>query len=77
MLAPMDGKILKVLVQPGDTISKGQTLAVLEAMKMEFAISSGVDSSVTAVACQVGQQVKARQLLISLAPTQTKQGTPA
>ena len=77
MLAPMDGKILKVLVQPGDTISKGQTLAVLEAMKMEFAISSGVDSSVTAVACQVGQQVKARQLLISLAPTQNKQGTPA
>ena len=77
MLAPIDGKILKVLVQPGDTISKGQTLAVLEAMKMEFAISSGVDSSVTAVACQVGQQVKARQLLISLAPTQTKQGTPA
>jgi geranyl-CoA carboxylase alpha subunit len=77
MLAPMDGKILKVLVQPGETISKGQTLAVLEAMKMEFAISSGVDSSVTAVSCQVGQQVKARQLLISLAPTQTKEGTPA
>jgi geranyl-CoA carboxylase alpha subunit len=77
MLAPMDGKILKVLVQSGDTISKGQTLAVLEAMKMEFAISSGVDSSVTAVACQVGQQVKARQLLISLAPTVTKEGTPA
>jgi biotin carboxyl carrier protein len=46
-------------------------------MKMEFAISSGVDSSVTGVACQVGQQVKARQLLISLAPTSTKEGTPA
>jgi geranyl-CoA carboxylase alpha subunit len=77
MLAPMDGKILKVLVQPGDTISKGQPLAVLEAMKMEFVISSGVDSIVTAVACQVGQQVKARQLLISLAPTHTQEGTPA
>ena len=77
MLAPMDGKILKVLVQPGDTISKGQTLAVLEAMKMEFAISSGVDSSVTAVTCQVGQQVKARQLLISLTPTNTTQEMPA
>jgi geranyl-CoA carboxylase alpha subunit len=76
MLAPMDGKILKVLVQPGDTISKGQTLAVLEAMKMEFAISSGVDSSVTAVACQVGQQVKARQLLISLVPTAMQEGAP-
>ena len=77
MVAPMDGKILKVLVKPGETISKGQTLAVLEAMKMEFAISSGVDSTVTAVACQVGQQVKSRQLLISLAPTQNKEGTPA
>ncbi len=77
MLAPMDGKILKVLVQLGDTISKGQPLAVLEAMKMEFVISSGVDSTVTAVACQVGQQVKARQLLISLAPTHTQEGSPA
>jgi geranyl-CoA carboxylase alpha subunit len=71
LLAPMDGKILKVLVQPGQAIAKGQTLAVLEAMKMEFAISSGVDSTVTALSCQVGQQVKARQLLISLAPTAT------
>jgi len=75
LLAPMDGKILKVLVQPGEAIAKGQTLAVLEAMKMEFAISSGVDSTVTALACQVGQQVKARQLLISLAPTAPTEGS--
>jgi geranyl-CoA carboxylase alpha subunit len=75
LLAPMDGKILKVLVQPGEAIAKGQTLAVLEAMKMEFAISSGVDSTVTALACQVGQQVKARQLLISLVPTAPTEGS--
>jgi biotin carboxyl carrier protein len=43
-------------------------------MKMEFAISSGVDSTVTALACQVGPQVKARPLLISLAPTAPTEG---
>ncbi|MCX7234480.1 MAG: ATP-grasp domain-containing protein, partial [Burkholderiales bacterium] len=70
MLAPMDGKVLRVLVTAGETVTKGQALAVLEAMKIEFVISSNADSLVTAVSCQTGQQVRARQLLISLAPGQ-------
>ena len=70
MLAPMDGKVLRVLVTAGENVTKGQALAVLEAMKIEFVISSSADSLVTAVSCQAGQQVRARQLLISLAPGQ-------
>jgi geranyl-CoA carboxylase alpha subunit len=70
LVAPIDGKVLGVMVTSGETISKGQTLAVLEAMKMEFLISSAVDGVVESVPCLVGQQVKARQLLIALKPAQ-------
>jgi geranyl-CoA carboxylase alpha subunit len=69
-LVLMDGKIDTVFIQPGatpgETIARGQTLAVLEAMKMKFAISSGVDDQVATVSCQTGQQVKGRQLLIAI-----------
>jgi geranyl-CoA carboxylase alpha subunit len=68
LVAPMDGKIVAVMTQAGAAIAKGQTLAVLEAMKMEFAISSAVDGVVASVSCQPGQQVKSRQLLVTLNP---------
>ncbi len=68
LVAPMDGKIVAVMVEPGAAITKGQTLAVLEAMKMEFPIASAVDGLVEVVLCQPGQQVKARALLIGLKP---------
>lgn len=70
LVAPIDGKVIGVMVAPGETIRKGQTLAVLEAMKMEFQISSAVDGVVQSVPCHAGQQVKARQLLIALQPAQ-------
>ena len=72
LLAPIDGKIISVLVAPGAAITKGQTLAVLEAMKMEFLISSAVDGIVDTISCQLGQQVKARQLLVGLKPGPTR-----
>lgn len=68
LVAPIDGKIVAVNTAPGAAITKGQPLAVLEAMKMEFVISSAVDGVVQSVDCQAGQQVKARQLLIGLTP---------
>ena len=69
MAAPIDGKVVAVLVAPGAAVTKGQTLAVLEAMKMEFVIASAFDGVVASVACQAGQQVKARQQLILLTPS--------
>ena len=68
LLAPMDGKIVALMTEPGATIVKGQTLGVLEAMKMEFPICSGVDGVVEAVSIQPGLQVKARALLIAIKP---------
>lgn len=66
VLAPMDGKIMSVLVEAGSAVAKGQPLAVLEAMKMEFSVTSQTDGVVNALACQVGQQVRARQLLMTV-----------
>ena len=43
-----------------------QTLVVLEAMKMEHPLKAGVRGIVTAVSCEAGQQVKSKQLLISV-----------
>jgi geranyl-CoA carboxylase alpha subunit len=66
LLAPMDGRIIAVLVEEGDVVAKGQPLAVLEAMKMEFSVTSQADGVIDALACKVGQQVKARQLLMTI-----------
>src|SRR5262249_62381382 len=55
--APMHGKVIEVLVAPGDTVHKGQRLAVIEAMKMEHALVSPLDGTVTEVRASVGAQV--------------------
>jgi geranyl-CoA carboxylase alpha subunit len=65
--APMDGKILSVAVKPGDAVTKGQAVAVLEAMKMEVSVVADLDGKVEAVEIAAGAQVKARQLLVSIA----------
>ncbi|ENW82633.1 acetyl-CoA carboxylase, biotin carboxylase subunit [Acinetobacter sp. ANC 3929] len=64
--APMDGAIVNLLVNVGDQVVKGQTLLVLEAMKIQQQIKSDVDGVVEELIGQVGQQVKKRQLLLNL-----------
>jgi geranyl-CoA carboxylase alpha subunit len=66
--AHSDGKIVAVHVQPGDAVKKGQTLVVLEAMKMEFQLATPVDGTVEAVSVAAGVQVKGRQLLVQVTP---------
>jgi acetyl-CoA/propionyl-CoA carboxylase biotin carboxyl carrier protein len=61
--SPMQGTILKVLVAPGDEVEAGQTLVVLEAMKMENAIASPIAGVVAQVDAEVGQTAGAGQLL--------------
>jgi geranyl-CoA carboxylase alpha subunit len=68
LLANSDGKIVAVHVKAGDIVEKGQTLAVLEAMKMEFQLALPVGGRVESVSAQPGQQVKNRQLLIQVKP---------
>jgi geranyl-CoA carboxylase alpha subunit len=70
--AHSDGKIVAVNVRPGDAVKKGQTLVVLEAMKMEFQLAASVDGTVAAVSVAPGAQVKGRQLLVEVTPVQVR-----
>lgn len=63
--APMPGRILRVEIEEGQHVTKGQTLLVLEAMKMEQNLVSPRDGVVSALTCAANDQVKADQLLIS------------
>ncbi len=55
--APMPGKLLSFAVQVGDAVTKGQTLAVLEAMKMEHSIAAPIDGVVGELLYSPGDQV--------------------
>lgn len=69
--ASMDGAIIDVLVEPGVQVEKGQTLVILEAMKMEHPLKSDVDGIVEAVNTSKGDQVKLRQLLVTVTPNES------
>lgn len=64
--APMPGKILDVLVNPGQEINKGEALAVLEAMKMQNTIVAGNKGRVTRVCVKDGQTVSKDEILIEI-----------
>lgn len=64
--APMPGTILGVNVNVGDKIEKGQTLLVLEAMKMENEIAAPEAGMVSSVNVNVGDSVESGQLLVSM-----------
>ncbi|MBJ8503312.1 MULTISPECIES: acetyl/propionyl/methylcrotonyl-CoA carboxylase subunit alpha [Acinetobacter] len=64
--APMDGAVVNILVNKGDQVMKGQTLLVLEAMKIQQQIKADVDGVVKEVLGQQGQQVKKRQMLFTI-----------
>ena len=70
--ASMDGAIVDVLAQPGDVVAAGQTLVVLEAMKMEHQLKAGIDGVVESVGASVGDQVKERQVLVTITETGEK-----
>jgi 3-methylcrotonyl-CoA carboxylase alpha subunit len=55
--APMHGKVLAILVRPGASVSKGQRLAVIEAMKMEHALIAPFDGTVAEISATPGGQV--------------------
>ena len=55
--APLPGKIIDLKVKAGDTVSKGQPLLVLEAMKMEHTLAAPADGTIKSVRYAVGEQV--------------------
>lgn len=66
LIAPMPGQVRSVAVGVGDVVKKGQTLAVIEAMKMEIRIQALKDGVVSALLVQVGQTVEREQILIEI-----------
>ncbi len=62
--APMPGKIVAIHVKPGDRVTNGQLVIILEAMKMEHRILAAADGTVREVRAHVGGQVEAGQLLL-------------
>jgi len=62
--APMPGTILDIKVKEGDKVTNGQVLLILEAMKMENEIMSGVDGVVSSVSVTKGASVNAGDVLV-------------
>jgi geranyl-CoA carboxylase alpha subunit len=66
IIAPMHGLLLEVRVAPGDVVEAGQTLAVLEAMKMHYEIVADAAGTVRELMAEAGNQVAADDLLIDI-----------
>ena len=64
--APLPGVILDIKVKVGDTVTKGQTVAILEAMKMENNINADRDGKVVAINVEKGQSIAEGTDIITL-----------
>jgi biotin carboxyl carrier protein len=62
----MTGIVREVLVAAGDTVTRGQTLLILEAMKMENEVKAGRDGRVTSVAVEAGRTVTIGDVLAEI-----------
>jgi biotin carboxyl carrier protein len=62
----MGGKVIEVLVNPGDTVEEGEEVVIIEAMKMEMPIVSDDAGTVKAVNCKPGDTVEAEAVLVVL-----------
>ena len=66
ILAPIAGKIVDIKVNIGDTVKKNQTVAIVEAMKLENEIQSAYDGKVVDIKVATGDNVKNKDALIVL-----------
>ena len=66
LAAPMPATVLAVSVTPGQTVRHGDTLVVLEAMKMELPLKAPCDATVKAVHCHAGELVPPDRVLVEL-----------
>jgi biotin carboxyl carrier protein len=62
----MPATVLRILARPGAAVRKGDTLIVLEAMKMELPLRAPQDGTVHAVRCQEGELVQPGRVLVDL-----------
>ncbi len=71
--APMPGTVVQLRVEPGAAVTAGETLVVLESMKMEIAIAAPRDGSVAEVRVAAGERVDRGAVLIELAETVSRE----
>jgi biotin carboxyl carrier protein len=64
--APMTGKLVSIPVKIGDEVKRGDTVAVLEAMKMEYKLEAEADGIVEEIGAKEGDLVDLGQLLVKL-----------
>jgi len=66
LTAPMPGQVRAVNVSEGDAVTKGQTLLLLEAMKMEIRVQAPFEGVVSSISVKAGQTVEREQILINV-----------
>ena len=67
IVTPMPGKVIQIHVKAGDKVTRGQALAVLEAMKMEHTLSAPADETVESIGVAAGDQVAEGTVVIRFA----------
>ena len=70
--APMHGKVLAILVDPGAVVTKGQRVAVIEAMKMEHGLMAPIGGTVTEITVTQGSQVAEDARIMVIGPVQNE-----
>jgi biotin carboxyl carrier protein len=66
LAAPMPGQVRAVQVAEGDSVIKGQTLVIVEAMKMEIKVAAPRDGKIKSLKVQQGQTVERDQILVEI-----------
>jgi len=66
LTAPMPGRVLQVMVEVGQSVSAGETLMVLEAMKMEHRILASASGKVSDIHFSAGEQVQQGSVLLAM-----------
>lgn len=66
LVTQMPGKVVKINCQIGDEVQKGQTLLILEAMKMENEIKAGIDGKIKSIEVKEGEALDSGQLMIEI-----------
>lgn len=69
LLTQMPGKVVKLMKKEGDKVTKGETVLILEAMKMENEIKSGADGVIKSVNVKEGQALEAGFLMVEIEET--------
>lgn len=66
LMTQMPGKVVKLIKKVGDKVSKGETVLILEAMKMENEIKSGADGTIKSVNVKEGQALDSGFLMVEI-----------